>query len=100
LPGALEAVELSPAVQELPAMSLDGGGNALPVFLDRLADIDSDEEVRPRLSFLVPETGREVALPEVVEQSHEASRSLATGDAFDPHHVGPGGLADEKARAG
>ena len=34
LSGALEAVELSPAVQELPAISLDGGGDALPVCLD------------------------------------------------------------------
>lgn len=42
LPGALEAVEVSPALQKLPAISLDGGMDALPVCLDfgRLVDID------------------------------------------------------------
>src|SRR5207249_11190087 len=50
-------------------------------------------------SALLPETRREVALPEVVEQRHEASRALAPSDALDPRHVGAGGLADEEARA-
>src|SRR5713101_10074135 len=64
--------------------------------LDR--KFDTSEEAH--ILSLVPEAGREVALSKVVEQGHEASRSLATGDTFDAHHVGTGGLADKKARAG
>jgi hypothetical protein len=59
---------------------------------------DTSEEAH--ILSLVPEAGREVALSKVVEQGHEASRSLATGDTFDAHHVGTGGLADKKARTG
>ena len=65
----------------------------------RLAD-KTAEQHRLRGDSLVPEAGREVALSQVVEQGHEPSGSLATGDTFDAHHVGTGGLADKKARAG
>src|SRR5229473_5830161 len=59
---------------------------------------DTSEEAH--ILSLVPEAGREVALSKVVEQGHEASRALPTRDPFDAHHVGTGGLADKKARAG
>src|SRR2546426_177837 len=52
-----------------------------------------------RSPHLVPETGREVALPQIVEQGDEASCSLAPRDAFDSHHVGARRLADEEACA-
>src|SRR5258708_8457614 len=53
-----------------------------------------------RTAGSVPEPGREIALSKVVEQGHETSRSLATCDTFDTHHIGTGGLADKKARTG
>ena len=49
--------------------------------------------------WLIPETGRKVALPQVVEQGDEAPDSLAARHAFDAHQVGARRLPDEEAGA-
>src|SRR5262245_17445268 len=56
--------------------------------------------LKGRAAGSVPEAGREIAFSKIVEQGHDTSRSLTTGDTFNAHHVGTGRLADKKARAG
>src|SRR3989475_8371757 len=47
--------------------------------------------------WLIPETGRKIALSQIVEQGDEAPDSLAARHAFDAHQVGARRLPDEEA---
>src|SRR5262245_1006403 len=56
--------------------------------------------LKVRAAGSVPDVSREISCSKIVEQGHDTSRSLTTGDTFNAHHVGTGRLADKKARAG
>jgi hypothetical protein len=52
--------------------------------------------LKGRVARSVPEAGREMAFCQIVEQGQDTSRSLATGDTFNAHHVSTRRLANKK----